>query len=330
MGQVVAAAGMGTLAAATLAAGAAAWAVTAGVLATLRLWRERREVIRRLGAQDRRGQRRGVSGIGSWVVQHAERFAPRALGELAAHDVVVRRFAEAGIVASAGSFMIALLIGLCIAVATLVITTSALLAFVALAVSAAVGWMWLGRRAAQRADAMRAQIPSLFIALSSAMGAGMSLQQAVQRAGATAGPPLDRHLANLSGDLELGAGAGPALERFASATELPELRPLAVAIGVQQLAGGEVVSLVEHAAEQLRQDEHVRDLVQAKTAQGRLSSGMVTAIPVVLTVGMALLSPGYLDYFFADKTGRMLLSIAVVLQVMGVVVVRRVLALKVR
>lgn len=324
---------LGTVAAlivlAALSAGLAVGLITAELMRQARASQSRSVLADRLGSRRARRATLSAGDLTGAAIAAAARIAPRGLTSLATHPTLVRNLSAAGIAPSAGLLMFAALASIGLVATAWALTHSGLLALVALGVSAATTALWIRGRGVRRANDLRSQIPALFVALSSAMGAGMSLAQAVRRAEMTARSPLDRQLADLRGDLDLGMGAGPALERFASSTELVELRPLAVAIGVQQLAGGEVVSLIEHAAEQLRHDEHVRDLIRAKTAQGRLSSGMVTAIPIVLTAGLAVLSPEYLDYFLGEATGRWLLATAVTLQTLGVLVVRRVLAIKV-
>jgi len=64
-------------------------------------------------------------------------------------------------------------------------------------------------------------------------------------------------------------------------------------------------------------------------AAGRMSRWVVTALPVVLLVAIALLNPGYLDPLFSHTSGRVLFVFATLLVVGGSLVIKRIVDIKV-
>jgi tight adherence protein B len=59
------------------------------------------------------------------------------------------------------------------------------------------------------------------------------------------------------------------------------------------------------------------------TAQSRLSALIVGMLPVILAGALNFISPGYLQLLMNDNIGQILLCGAIVLEVVGVLVMRR-------
>jgi tight adherence protein B len=79
----------------------------------------------------------------------------------------------------------------------------------------------------------------------------------------------------------------------------------------------------------VRERFKLRRQIRTYTAEGRLSSYTLTAIPFVALAALHFTRPGYLTPLFVDPAGQMALVVAAVLQVIGYIVIRRIIDIKV-
>ena len=65
------------------------------------------------------------------------------------------------------------------------------------------------------------------------------------------------------------------------------------------------------------------------TGEGRLSGIVLEALPVVLFLAVYRLNPDYVMPLFTDPMGKKMLAVAIFLQVLGALVIRKIVNIKV-
>ena len=69
--------------------------------------------------------------------------------------------------------------------------------------------------------------------------------------------------------------------------------------------------------------------MQALTGEGRLSGIVLLALPPVLFVAVWYLNPDYVMVLFTDPMGKKMLAGGVVMQILGALVIRKIVNIKV-
>ena len=69
--------------------------------------------------------------------------------------------------------------------------------------------------------------------------------------------------------------------------------------------------------------------MQALTGEGRLSGVVLLALPFVLFIAVYQLNPDYVMVLFTDPTGTKMLAVAVIMQIIGALVIRKIVNIKV-
>ncbi|MBN2292900.1 MAG: secretion protein, partial [Pirellulales bacterium] len=69
--------------------------------------------------------------------------------------------------------------------------------------------------------------------------------------------------------------------------------------------------------------------VQALTGEGRLSGIILLALPFVLFLTIYYLNPDYVMVLFEDPAGKKLLALALFMQVLGAIVIKKIVTIKV-
>lgn len=186
------------------------------------------------------------------------------------------------------------------------------------------GAVSLVRSADQRyTQRLASQIPVVAQHLSGAIGAGLSLRQAIERAHMDAAEPAATELAWLAGQLRLGVHVDVALDRFSARVPEPGLRMMVTAILIQRTVGGNLAGALARLAQHLEQRDRLAREARSATAQARMSAWLVAALPAVGGLAVEMASPGTLERTLGRGPGRLLLVAAVLLEALGVVVVRR-------
>ncbi len=184
---------------------------------------------------------------------------------------------------------------------------------------------YVRNRSEKRNLAMREEIPDVLRTLGMSFRSGHSLPQTLTEASQESDGYLS-HLLSVAADrLEMGATTTEALSSMRGNTRLPELSFVAVALDVQHKSGGSLAPVLESATESIEGELKLMRSLRVQTAQAKLSASIVTVMPFLLVALFSLMSPDFLSPFFSSVLGMAVLALALVMQMAGVVIVRRML-----
>jgi tight adherence protein B len=110
---------------------------------------------------------------------------------------------------------------------------------------------------------------------------------------------------------------------------LPDVRFFVTAMLVHQESGGNLAELLENLARVIRERFKILGEVRIRTAQGRLTAAILMGLPPLLLMLLRLLNPDYVMLLFDDPLGHKMLGVACALQVIGSVVLWKVVHIEV-
>lgn len=204
-------------------------------------------------------------------------------------------------------------------------------AFVGLAAAlavAAAGPLALHLLAKRRVAALRDAMPFLIDGIRQVLMAGGSLQQALVRASASTAPELRRYLEPMIRRINNGATPGDSLVWLAERLDLVELHMFATAVQASARYGGRLSVVLANLAATLRERARVERELHAATAETRVSALLIGSMPAATGIAMGVLNPRYATFFLSDPDGHRLLAIAIGLQLVGVLAMRRLMRLE--
>jgi tight adherence protein B len=197
-----------------------------------------------------------------------------------------------------------------------------LAALLAILGPAAVGWTIASRRRRYRRRVERA-LPEVATAIADSLSAGRSLRASMAAAIGSLDGPAAGELAQLAGELELGAPTGDVLEGWRGRMRSQRVDALVAALLSQRLAGGDLAGLLRRFAAGAAEQERVAEDARSATAQARFTGLLVVAMPTGGAIFAELLEPGFLATLLASPPAAVLLALAAVLQVLGFLAIRR-------
>lgn len=171
---------------------------------------------------------------------------------------------------------------------------------------------------------LETQLPGVAQQLSAALGAGLSLRQALARAARDAPEPVRGELARCVAALELGGRIDEVLDALAERVPARELRIMTTAILVQRRTGGNLALALGRLSERLEQRSQLARELRGATAQARMTAWLVAALPLAGGALTELASPGTLARDLGQGPGPALLAASATLYAAGVVLIRRV------
>jgi tight adherence protein B len=206
--------------------------------------------------------------------------------------------------------------------------TGLLVAGPLLAVALGAGAPWLVSRALRaRRDRYRQRVDegaaAIALAVADALGGGHSLQGALIEAAGGVHGAAGRELERLAGELALGARTDDALEALRARVRSHRIDTLVAACLLQRSAGGDLAGLLRNCASAFEDQARLEDEVRAATAQARFTGVIVVLLPLGGALLAELASPGYLRGLAGSLLTLWLGGLALVMQVVAAVLIRR-------
>lgn len=181
----------------------------------------------------------------------------------------------------------------------------------------------------KKATNIRNSIPETLRSMSSCFGAGYTLYQTFQQISKETKGSIHKLFAKSTHVLQTGGSISESLHYLKSASEVPELAFVAVALDVQHQTGGSMKPVIESAKDMVESKLELLRLLQVQTAQAKLSSRIVIVLPFALVALFSIISPGFLVPFFSSFLGVVILLIAILMQAAGIILVKKMLNIKI-
>ncbi|MFA7248144.1 MAG: type II secretion system F family protein [Dehalococcoidia bacterium] len=180
------------------------------------------------------------------------------------------------------------------------------------------------RIASKRASRLNGQVVDLVELLASSLRSGFSFVQSLELALREQPEPMAGELRQVMRETSLGMSTDEALQRLADRTGDEDLGLVLTAVLIQRRVGGNLAEVLGGIVEMIRDRARVRGEIHTLTAQARMSSWIVGSLPVVLAIVMSMMQKGYMAALYTEPVGRLMLIAAVVLEVIGLYLVRRI------
>jgi tight adherence protein B len=189
---------------------------------------------------------------------------------------------------------------------------------------------WYVRRCARkRLDQLEEQFPDALDFLARSVRAGHSFTISLSMVGDNVPNPLSGELDTLFNEINLGASLNTAFINFTKRVPLLDFRFFTSAVMLQRQTGGNISEILTRLAHIIRERFRLKGEVKASSAHGRLTAGILTAMPAVTALLLSIVAPGYLQGMAKDADGKYLLIAASTAVLIGNYIIRRIIAIKV-
>lgn len=170
------------------------------------------------------------------------------------------------------------------------------------------------------------QLEGMLTMVSSSLRAGFGLMQALDLAAEQLQPPMSTELHRLLRDTRMGASIEEALEKLRERVSSYDLDVVITAILIQRSVGSNLSEVLDKVAHTIRERVRIKGEINTLTAQKRLSGWIIGLMPAAFVAMMLAINFEYMSLLFTDPVGRLLLILAVVLDIAGILMIRRIVS----
>jgi len=181
----------------------------------------------------------------------------------------------------------------------------------------------------QRMKAFAEEFPDALDLLVSALRAGLSFSAAMQIVAEESPEPVRGEFAVCVEEQSLGLDFRETMANLTKRVDSLDLRFFVTAVILQRDTGGNLAEILENTSKLIRDRFRILGDIKTFTAQGRLTGAILLCLPTGISVFMFVLTPDYFKPMMQNEAGRMALYFAGFLQVMGALVIRKIVNIKV-
>ena len=183
-------------------------------------------------------------------------------------------------------------------------------------------------RARLRRQLFQDQFPGVLDRLADSLQAGFSLPQAIDFVIPSLAQPSSMEMSRISAQIQMGFTVEQALAELYQRRPNEDVRLLVEGLTLQRQVGGNMAAMMREMADMIRKRVELGNEVRTLTAQGRLSA-IVIALLVPVSLGLLSMFPGYTDVLFNTTIGNLVLITAGILEMIGAVIVIRLIRIEV-
>ena len=190
-----------------------------------------------------------------------------------------------------------------------------------------LGYVLLVRKFRHKAFAR--QMPDALELIARALRSGHSLASGLSVVVEEMPEPVSKEFSLAYEEQNLGIPLEVALKNMLKRTPNMDLKFFVTAVAIQRSAGGDMAEILDKLSHLIRERFKILGQVQALTGEGRISGLVLMALPVATFIAIYYINPGYIEPLFEDPRGRTMIGVAAGLQVVGAVVIKKIVNIKI-
>jgi tight adherence protein B len=173
------------------------------------------------------------------------------------------------------------------------------------------------------------QLPDALELVARALRAGHSLGAGMHLVAEEMPAPIADEFGRVFEEQNLGMPIEEALKNLCERVPNLDLRFFVTSVGIQRQTGGDLAEILDKIGYVIRERYRILGQVKALTGEGRLSGVVLIALPFALFGFMLNAKPDYIEPLWTTDLGRKMSAFAIVAQILGALVIRKIVNIKV-
>lgn len=191
------------------------------------------------------------------------------------------------------------------------------IALVAGVAGALAPFAFLSFKRARRLSEFEKHFPEAVDLLGRAVRAGHAFSTGLEMIAKELPEPVSSEFRVAFDQQNFGLPLKDALMNFAERIPLLDVRFFVVALIIQKETGGNLAEILDNLSHVIRERFKIFGEVRTKTAHGRMTAGVLMAMPPGMMVMLNVINPSYIRLLFTDPTGKLVLLAAGLMQLAG-------------
>ncbi|MEJ2201504.1 MAG: type II secretion system F family protein [Desulfuromonadaceae bacterium] len=192
-----------------------------------------------------------------------------------------------------------------------------------------IPYLWLKRAERKSEAAFFEQLPEALDLLARAVRTGHALTSAMEIVAAEMPAPIKSEFASAVDEVKFGISLEDALNNMCERMPLPDLRYFSITVIIHRETGGNIAEIFDNLARLIRERLQFKRQIRALTAEGRLSAIILLMMPIFMFAYLYVVNFKYISVLLTDSFGQLLLLCAGIAQIMGFLVMRRMIDVRI-
>jgi tight adherence protein B len=206
---------------------------------------------------------------------------------------------------------------------------NSILALVAGIVAGLLPLAFVSLKRAHRFHAFEKNFADAIDLLGRAVRAGHSFTTGLEMIAQELADPVAGEFRHVYEEQNFGLPLRDALLNMAERMPLIDVRFFVTALLIQKETGGNLAEILKGLSHVIRDRFKVLGEVRVRTAQGRLTAGILIALPPMMMLALRALNPEYMRPLFDDPWGPYILGTSAVMQLVGATLLWRIVKIEV-
>jgi tight adherence protein B len=295
---------------------------------------QKRTIMQRLSAGESAPRKTQASGSGSVLYEQGRPAAKKTLVQwIPGVDFIGTQITAAGldwspsiaVLSMASLAIVGMIIGSNVRVLLFPEASAAALALVL----GSLPYLYIARKRKGRLHAFESQFPDTLDFIARAVRAGHAFSISLELLANDSPEPTRTEFRRVFTEHNLGATLESALTGLIQRVPLVDVRFFVSAVLLQRETGGNLSEILTNLGDVIRERFQLKGRVRAASAHGRITATALTIIPIVLLGLLELMRPNYLQVLTQDHHGRIMLWGALIGQITGYLVMKKIINIKV-
>ncbi len=261
------------------------------------------------------------------IADHASDIAERSLDRSGRRSRLEQALERAGLNMRPGEFVVLAATSMFVAFAAGALLGGLLVAVLFAGFVGACGRIAITVLAERRLAKFDAQLETTLPLIAGSLRAGFGIMQALDSVARESEAPTSDEFRRLVMESRLGRDLGDSMRALGERVKSEDFDFVVQAIDIHRQVGGDLAEVLDKVAGTIRDRNRVRRQVQSLSAEGRLSAGILFALPFVMFIVIQIINPTYLHELTGHTMGKILLAVGLGLMLVGGVWMRRMIRL---
>lgn len=181
----------------------------------------------------------------------------------------------------------------------------------------------------QRLNTFADQMVDGMIIMANGINSGLTVQQSMQRVVDNMTGPIAQEYQKVLNKLKVGGTLEDALNEMGDRLPAPDVQMFVTSVNILNQTGKGLATTFTTIMETIRERQKITKKIEALTAQGIMQGIIISCVPFILMAVFLAIDPGFIKPLFNTTLGVIFLMIMLTLQVIGGLVIRKIVSIKV-
>jgi tight adherence protein B len=185
------------------------------------------------------------------------------------------------------------------------------------------------RLESKRLELFGEQLPDTLVAMASCLKSGLAFPQAVEFLVHNTQKPTSEEFALVTKEIQVGVSVDDALNNMLKRLPSEDLELLVTAVTISRQVGGNLVEVFDTMARTIRERSAMEGKIKALTAQGKMQTLVIGAMPLVMYFLLRLMQPEMMANLTQTAIGWILIVLIVIWEAIGLWVIQKIVTIEV-